>query len=92
MNPFRIVTAIDDEYKPRRVDIEDYVKLITKPQCNAIVQPGEYTIPIWDGERCLEKSPMHLAKCNSCGNYYCLTMHWGKHLDYSEIAGECVSQ
>lgn len=50
-------------------------------QCAAIVQPGEYTIDLWDDKQCDEKNPRLLIRCEYCGKYFCLFLHWGKHLD-----------
>lgn len=51
-----------------------------KPQCSAIVQPGEYTIDVWDGQQCGEKNPQLLTKCEDCEKYFCLMMHWPIHI------------
>jgi len=40
---------------------------------------------MWDNKQCFEQNPYHLVKCNAygceCGKHFCLTFHWGKHLD-----------
>lgn len=53
----------------------------TKKGCLAIVQPGDYTIDTWDGQRCSERNPRRLMRCEGCGGTYCLLTHWHKHLD-----------
>lgn len=55
------------------------MKVVRKPRCAAIVQPGEYLISRWDNQQCSETQPHHLHKCEGCGQYYCLIMHLHKH-------------
>lgn len=52
-----------------------------RPRCLAIVQPDEYTIDRWEGQRCSEKNLWLLMRCSACGAYYCLSLHWRKHLE-----------
>lgn len=56
------------------------MRVITKPRCSSIVQPGEYLISRWDGQQCSETHPHHLIKCEGCGKLFCLTMHWPIHV------------
>jgi hypothetical protein len=55
------------------------MRVVKQLQCESIVQPGEYTISKWDGERCFEKSPIHLIRCDICEKHFCY-MHWGEHV------------
>lgn len=51
----------------------------TKYQCSAIVQPGEYSVDVWDNKQC--SLTTGLVRCNHCDKLYCLTTHWHKHQD-----------
>ena len=50
-----------------------------RPQCSAIVQPGEYLIDRWDGKQCEESNGQLLAECPECEQLFCVMMHWPKH-------------
>ena len=57
---------------------------IVKPevrQCSWIVQPGEYSIDVWDGKRCFERNPYHLMRCEFCDKLFCLMYHYHPHID-----------
>ena len=48
-------------------------------RCAAVVWPGEYTIDRWDNKRCEETNPHDMFKCEYCGEYFCIMLHWTKH-------------
>lgn len=54
---------------------------LRKNRCQAIIQPGEFTIDLWDGKQCSENLPHLLIKCEGCGGLYCTMKHWHMHLD-----------
>lgn len=50
---------------------------ISARQCEHLIQPGEYMIDKWDGQRCTEKTYLH--KCEICGKTLCMLFHFGRH-------------
>lgn len=52
-----------------------------KPRCQSIIQPGDFTIDMWDGERCHERNPRMLLRCEGCKAYFCIEFHYRKHLE-----------
>jgi hypothetical protein len=62
------------------------VKFNRPARCSAIIQPGEFTIDVWDNTQCTQTNPRNLLHCDHCNKYYCNIFHWHAHLD--EISEE----
>lgn len=55
------------------------MKISRPAQCAAIIQPGEFTIDIWDNTRCPENRKDWLLRCPGCNALYCAD-HYHAHL------------
>lgn len=55
-----------------------------KPKCDAVVQPGEYSIDVWDNKRCILEADVRDEFCLKEFCYH----HWHLHNNTPEHIAE----
>lgn len=68
------------------------MKILRRPRCAAIIQPGEFTIDRWDGKQCSETNPSQLLKCPECGELFCMLFHWHPHMMQEGVIAQRESE